>query len=422
MSIVHLKLKSKYLKIQFLGISLHVKPGSLYRFIVKTILAFRMKKKIRRLQQKDKIRVGFLVAESSKWGYQSVFDAFASDSRFEPVIMTTKLAIEHKTGATYYKTMADCKEFFKKKGMPVISAYNEENNSYIPLNELDVDIVFYEQPWELADCQHPIHVSKYAITCYSSYGFDLVAWNGAYKEDFHRFLDVYFTVSEANKDYILKVCKAANNVCIVGNPKLDVFMNPINSEESKKIIIYAPHHSFEEHSLNLATFQYNGQFILDFAKKHAEKFYWCFKPHPRLKHALITNKIMTEEQVNAYYEQWNTIGEICDGGDYFELFQKSAALITDCCSFLGEYLPTEKPVMHLINTRAQFNDVAKSFIGTYYQIYDNKQLLQEFERVLVKCDDYKKQDRLKKIGLIFDKNQRTADKIFCSINNMIGGV
>ena len=219
MSIITFKARSKYLYIRLCGIPFRIKHGKLSRKMVEQVLAMRYKKKVKIIRQKKKIRVGFLVAEPAKWGYQSVYDAFATDNRFEPVIMTTKLSFEHNNGTTNYKTMADCKDFFEQKGMRVESAYDEENKQYIPLNKMAVDIVFYEQPWDLHKCQHPINVSKYAITCYSSYGFDLVAWGGAYKEQFHRFLDVYFTVSEATKNYILNVCKLANNVVVVGNLK-----------------------------------------------------------------------------------------------------------------------------------------------------------------------------------------------------------
>ncbi len=415
MSVITFKARSKYLYIKLCGIPFRIKHGKLSRKMVEQLLAMRYKKKLKVIRQKKKIRVGFLVAEPAKWGYQSVYDAFATENRFEPVIMTTKLSFEHNNGTTNYKTMADCKDFFEQKGMRVESAYDEANKQYIPLNKMDVDIVFYEQPWELDQSQHPINVSKYAITCYSSYGFELMNYSGSYMENFHRWIDFFFTVSDATYAYIKDIAKNMSNVFIVGWPKLDVYPDIKPAKPSKPIIIYAPHHSFEENGLNLATFQYNGQFILDLAKKYADKFDWYFKPHPRLKHALIKNNIMTEQEANDYYMQWQKVGKICDSGDYFEMFQESSAMITDCCSFLGEYLPTEKPVFHLINTKAQFNDVANSFIGTYYQIYDNKQLVNEFERVLIDGDDHKRAMRKSKIPLLYDKNEKAGVKIYKKI-------
>ncbi len=419
MKLVKIKLKNKYLRGRVFGVSIHIKHGWLYRYIVKKCLQKRWAAKLPLIQNKSRIRVGFLVAEAAKWGYQSVYDAFDADPRFEPVIMTTKLGQEHRNGTTHYKTMADCRDFFVARGMNVESAYDEGNKQYIPLTQMNVDIVFYEQPWDVVECQHPFTVSKYAITCYSSYGFDLMNYDGSYMEHFHRWIDCVFTVSNATYEHIKNIAKRVSNVSVVGWSKLDVYQDMQKNTTRKPIVIYAPHHSFEAHGLNLATFQYNGQEILNLAKKYADKFDWVFKPHPRLKHALVLNKIMTAEQADEYWGEWKKLGTICDGGDYFQIFNDSCAMITDCCSFLGEYLPTGNPVFHLINQKAKFNDVARSFIGAYYQIYDNAELINEFERVLINADDHKKSMRKDKIPLVFDKNEKTGKKIYKHISQFL---
>ena len=419
MSLVKISPRKEYLRVKILGISIHIKHGRMYRWIVAKFLSKRLQKKLPIIQAKDKIRVGFLVAEASKWGYQSVYDAFDADPRFEPIIMTTKLGQEHKNGTTHYKTMADCRDFFVARGMKVESAYDEGNKQYIPLKQMNVDIVFYEQPWDVVECQHPFTVSKYAITCYSSYGFDLMNYYGSYMENFHRWIDAVFTVSNATYKHIKNIATDVSNVSIVGWSKLDVYHSMIKKQTQKPLIIYAPHHSFEEHGLNLATFQYNGKEILELAKKYADKFDWVFKPHPRLKHALVLNKIMTAEQADEYWGEWEKLGTICDDGNYFQMFNNSCAMITDCCSFLGEYLPTGNPVLHLINKKAQFNNVAKSFIGAYYQIYDNAQLYNEFERVIVHGDDYKQIERQQKIPLVFDTNETAGTKIYKQVLRLL---
>ena len=129
---------------------------------------------------------------------------------------------------------------------------------------------------------------------------------------------------------------------------------------------------------------------------------------------------MTEQQAEEYWASWDKLGVIYDSGDYFEVFQKSCAMITDCCSFLGEYLPTENPVLHLINSKANFNQVARSFIGTYYQIHNNEELLSEFERVLINKDDYKKAERHDKISLVFDKKEKVGVKIYKKLLATLG--
>ena len=410
MSLIKYNFESKHINFRIFGILFHIPYNSFYLYIVKKILKKRLSRKMETIKNKQKIRVGFLVSEQSKWGYQSIYDELASDSRFEPVILITKLYLEHSQKTTFYKKMTDCIDFFRNKKMNIELAYDEEKHKYIPIKDLNIDILFYQQPWELDISQHPIVASKYAITCYSAYGFDLVEFDAVYLECFHRWLDLYFTPSKSTFDYINKQKTQIENVRIVGAPRLDDYHNTKKRKKQKKTIIYAPHHSFEKGSLRLATFSYNGKQILDFAKKHTE-FDWVFKPHPRFKYSVIKNNIMSEKEIDKYYYEWEKIGEIKDSGDYIDLFQNSDALITDCCAFLAEYLPSKHPVLHLVSSYAKFNSTAKEFIDSYYSIHNLEEMNNVFSDVLLNDNDYKKKERLNKISLIFDQKEKTAFKI-----------
>jgi len=66
-----------------------------------------------------------------------------------------------------------------------------------------------------------------------------------------------------------------------------------------------------------------------------------FKPHPRLKYELVQHGIMTMAEADEYYDAWRSIpnASVYEQGNYFGLFVESTLMITDCISFLGEYLP-----------------------------------------------------------------------------------
>lgn len=418
MSLIQYKFKSDHISMRIFGVSIHIPFNALYRYMVNHIVALRFRRKIKKLKNKTKIRVGFLVSEASKWAYQSVYDEMTINPRFEPVVLVTKLYLEHKQQQSFYKKMTNCIDFFKNKNLNVEIAYDEANHKYIPLKKLNIDIVFYQQPWELDISQHPIKVSKYALTLYSAYGFDLVDWVGPYLEWFHRWLDVYFTPSYSTYKYIKKITKNVINCKIVGAPRLDDYFNVKTIKQKKPVIIYAPHHSFEKGSLELATMQFNGQKILEFARTTKDKFNWVFKPHPRLFQSIVQNNIMSESEANNYYKSWSQIGIIHDTGDYIDLFKNSSCLITDCCAFLAEYLPSGHPVLHLINDKAKFNDTAKQFIHSYYSIHNLDELEAACYSVLIRGNDYKKKERLDNIPLIFDNKQKTAVKILTIIKNI----
>lgn len=380
--------------------------------------------KISEIQQKygkEKIKVGFLVSEQSKWQYQSIYDEFNNSPFFEPVVLITEMIINHKGKKNYYRTMNDCINFFKSKNLNIRLAYNQKTKEYTPAKDLNVDILFYQQPWMLDDSQHPVNVSQYALTCYVSYGFELVTHEAVYTNNFHLMLWQMFVENERLiSDYQKYISHPITNCKATGYSKLDEYFNFTLKNQEKPTIIYAPHHSFENGSLNAATFQKNGLKILAFAEKHSQEFNWIFKPHPRFKTAVIKNNIMDEKEIENYYSRWNEIGTIYEGGDYMKIFANNGAMITDCISFLGEYLPSKNPLFHLLTGKTKFNDFAKSFINGYYQIYNFVEFEKEFSEAMINHNDYKKENRLEKIKIIFDEKQKSSSKIIQHITQNLG--
>ena len=96
------------------------------------------------------------------------------------------------------------------------------------------------------------------------------------------------------------------------------------------------------------------------------------------------------------------------------MFAGSDYLITDCISFLSEYLPTAKPVIHLRKDeqKQSFNNLVKMITDSYYKVYDNETLSKIFNEVIVNNNDYLKDKRIKNIKLLMiDKNKTTGEKI-----------
>jgi CDP-glycerol glycerophosphotransferase (TagB/SpsB family) len=210
----------------------------------------------------------------------------------------------------------------------------------------------------------------------------------------------YFVETDLHKKEYEKYYDATNCVT-TGSIKLDGyhFINKDNAEnywktKDKKRIIYAPHHSFNDGLHEVATFKANGQFILELAKTHPETE-WIFRPHPLFIDRITKNSIMTLEEVKKYYKEWEEIGSISIGGNYYEMFSSSDLLITDCISFLTEYAPTGKPVIHLRknNQKEDFNTLVSKLDEGYYQIYSNEELKEVFEKLIVNNEDYLKEKR-----------------------------
>ena len=388
-------------------------------YIKSALVSFRYSRKLAKIKngrKNRKVKILFYVTENSKWGYQSLYEILAKDERFEVLVVVGVLNGVHKGKDRTRQNLEENYNFFKSRGMNV--EYGYRNNKFVSLKSFAPDVVFYEQPWELPRSHRPLNVSKFAVTCHCPYSFQLFKNMQDLYDKFYGLLYRYYLTHELNLKRIEKHIKTkAKNCDVVGYPKLDVYNKNKNIKNCWKHkdrikIIYAPHHALEKGSLRLSTFEENGKLILDWAKKHPE-ITWIFKPHPRLRYALAHTGIMNEEEIESYYKEWEKLGVVYTQGDYFDIFKSSDLMITDCGSFLAEYLPTKKPLIRPINDDAiELNEIGSLVASEYYQTRNNQELLSVLEEVVVNKNDYKKDARLKIIDEFFDYEESSAFKIY----------
>ncbi len=374
-----------------------------------------------RLKNKtDKIKVVFLIRENQKWTYQSLYEILDKSDKFEPLVLVSILTLSAKGKDKTRNNLNENYNFFKSKGMNVDYAYKD--GKYIDLKIFNPDIIFYDQDWDLPVIHKPKYVSEFALTCYCSYGYELLEKEKAYTQEFHRFLYKFFVEHEENiKRYKLYNKHNAENCVVTGYPKLDLKANDVECElwrDNNKIkIIYAPHHSFEKKDIRLATFDKNGKFILELAKKHPETT-WVFKPHPRFKYALLKNKIMNSDEIEKYYSEWAQIGLVYTEGDYSALMYTSDLMITDCCSFLAEYLSTLKPLIRLVNKQSvKLNSIGEIIMKGYYSAASYSELNSLFTDIIDNKKDDRKIIRKDIINEIIDTKETAAHKIYNYILN-----
>ena len=388
------------------------------------------KQKLSELSQKlskEKIKVVFLIRENQKWTYGPLYKLFEEDSRFEPCVLVSLLQLSHKGKDKTRNNLEENYNFFKQRNINVDYAYR--NGKYIDLKEFNPDIIFYDQPYELPPEHSPIYTSEFALNCYSSYSYEMLDCEGDFTQKFHSYLFKYFLEHSLNVErYGSYNSENAENCVVTGYPKLDVYLDTkephtdVWKDNSKFKIIYAPHHSMDKKGIHLATFRENYKYILDFAKKNTETT-WIFKPHPRLKYALLRNKIMTMEEIENYYNEWREIGNIYEQGDYFDIFKTSDMMITDGCSFLGEYLPTTKPLIRLVGDKAlKLNKLGEMIVSGYYQVYNKEEFEKQIYDIVVNKEDTKKELRENLIKEIIDEKETSSHKIYSYILKTISEV
>lgn len=409
----------KIIKILGLNISfsLHKQAEKNYKKVLK-----RLKKKFK---DNSKINVIFLTNESSKWGYDSLYRIFEKSGYFDVKIVNLPLIREIYSKEDIKQFYLDC-EFYKKHNYNVQPGFVDEK--FIDLKKLKPDIVFHEQPYGYDKKYKPYKISKYALTCYCSYGYEIFEYKANYTNVFHRYLYKYFVEHDMNTErYELYREGNSKNCVAVGYPNLDAYINNLAkpsefwNDYDKFKIIYAPHYTFGERTATgIGTFLQNYDFILNFAKNHPETT-WLFKPHPRLKYQLTrVEKVWTEEQWNNYEKEWQKYGKVCEEGNYIDIFATSDLMITDCGSFLAEYLPSGKPFIRLCRENCiEMNKLGEKIISEYYFSHNNNELEQLLNEIVVNKNDYKKEERLKLIPEIIDFNKSCAEKIYEYIINLL---
>lgn len=385
-------------------------------------------KRLRKKFGKEKLRVVFLTNEPQKWSYDSVYWELKNSSYFDPLVLVVPRYRVHMGWDKTRMSLEEQFNFFKERGYSV--EYGYKDGKYINLNYFEPDILFYLQLAEVPGYDNPVRVSRHALTAYCPYAFQLSDYKKHYLQSFHKLLFVNYMEHELTIERFESYKKGNSKNCVsVGYPKLDVYLNPVCSDsrqywkDSSKIkIIYAPHHSFRKTEANIfrwGTFNRNYKLILNLAKSHPETT-WIFKPHPMLKKVVVDEGIMNEKEVNEYYAEWEKIGNVYDSGDYFDIFKTSDLMITDCGSFLAEYLPSHKPLIRLVNQDGiSLNKLGEQFSNCYYNAKSDEEFLYFFKELVVNNNDYLYTLRNEKAESLVDKNVTAAHKIFVDLYNRL---
>ncbi len=410
-----------HIRIKFCGIKFSKKRNfqSCYMKSQKRYL-----KRLKELREQIKIRpirVVFLVTEKQKWGYQSLYEKMLKDDNFTPIVAASCVTAKHENPELERCSVEDNIEFFKDLGIEAERAYI--NGEYRDLNELNPDIIFYQQPWGLPELHSPYYTSKYALCCYCSYS--IAATKAGSKRNPMFFYNIwrYFLAHDCMvEEYESWMKYNTESLVVTGHPKLDVYQNYKEDlfAQDKHYVIYAPHFSVGKSLLGFGTFDWSGMFMLEYAKAHPE-INWVFKPHPQLKSKFLKDEYMTEEELNNYFGEWAKIGMVCENGDYFDIFKDSDAMITDCGSFCVEYFFTGKPLLHLISEHSKSHSALNCLVNkNYYSIFNKESLEKYLDEIVINKNDFLRDVRSKAIKEIFGEKQDSSVNIITYLKGELG--
>jgi hypothetical protein len=347
------------------------------------------------LKKKDKIRVLFLAIHKSVWKVDSVFTKMLEDSYFEPIVLICPYTSYGEE--RMYEDLKESYQYFKEKGYPVISSYDENNDSWIQLNELKPDIVFFTNPHKITKKEYYLDAYTNYLCCYAGYGMHTAKYDNYQSQYNQHFHNIVWKIFVQNKDMLNGYRVHSNRLDLNTHLVIDNIVEEIRNKQSNqkekwknnlthKKIIWAPHHTIlEDETLKLGTFLEYSEFFLQLAKATIDSITWSFKPHPILKSKLYMHHAWGKNKTNAYYEFWEKSQNTqYDDGEYIDLFKESDALILDSASFLAEYIFTEKPMLYLMknDTINYLNSFGKECLSTISLSYNENTILLFIKKVI----------------------------------------
>lgn len=365
--------------------------------------------KVNAIRKKDKIKVLFILAETSKWKTELLYQAMLNHERFDPIIGIT-LKTDDKPSESARKLL-QLVSYLKNKRYDYQELIRED---YIQ-TQIAPDIIIYQEPYYSTILRgfsylHQLNSLFISIT----YGFHSVLLpfnNMGGLKDFAWF-DCYENESTAHdaREYING---KRNNIVTTGLPMSEALLKYSKKENvwkengKKKKIIWAPHHSigFDYETICYGNFLNIAEYMIEISTKLQDKIQWAFKPHPLLRYKL--ELVWGKERTNQYYSYWkdNDYTQL-EEDEYIDLFMQSDAMIHDCDTFTIEYLYANKPVLFLYNSKRSYdhlNHFAQEALNVHYKGIDTNDI-DRFVNALINEEDV----LFEKRNLFYEENLKTT--------------
>ena len=357
-----------------------------------------------KIRNKDKIKLAFVLYDTSMWSGDELYNNFAQDSRFE---VTTFL---------YKIPRANAHEFIRDDFSRGVEQLKSHGINVVAINspdeavpEQDVVILLTPYPSELPNAFQLDNLTAKTLVIYISYAFDIANRGRGFnnRRIFHTAWRVFLASAIGLSAHSKKSFVGMPRGFYSGYPRTDIFFVrntgfhfdwKMARPDAKKII-WAPNHSIPKSEVQYATFQWNYKFMYDFAKAHPETS-WVVKPHPALAFRAVDAKIFPDDKAfKDYMQKWDDLpnAKVYTGAYYQDLFATSDGMIHDSGSFIAEYQFVNKPMIFLTREGEKFNKLAEEILKASYLV-DGKNfydIAMTIQNVFIEGNDSKAAERKK---------------------------
>ena len=336
------------------------------------------------------IRFACYVMYASDFGESDIISLMIADKDFSPKIVIVPDVARGKDHmlSEYHET----KEFLINKfgSEYILDGYNEETDTYLDYSN-NFDIIAMNCPYD--EMYHKVHKISYLnkknlLVIHSVYGYFISKFGETVLYPrleisclWKMFLDTKYTYNSYAAN---SICKGKNAVAL-GYPKMDALSRYKCENKNRKQILIAPHHSVNSPKVPLSNFLSYYDLILELPELYPS-IDFVFRPHPLLFSTLINAKLWTKEQVDTYLNDLSRKGIIYShGGDYFDVFANSDAIIHDCASYITEWLFTGKPGCFVVKDDSIFNtftELGKESVKYYKFAYSREDIIDFINNVI----------------------------------------
>ena len=208
-----------------------------------------------------------------------------------------------------------------------------------------------------------------------------------------------FVDTKENYDDILSIMDSkGKNAVLTGYCKMDRLAEHTAVKRERKRIILAPHHTVAMPSFPLSNFLIYADFFSNLPQRYPNVD-WVFRPHPLLYVTLCRDDVWGREKTEKYFKDIQSYKNLVyqDGGEYFDTFVNSDALIHDCGSYIAEYLFTGHPACYMVKDKAflpeLLNNLGMNCAREHYIATNEKEIVDFIEQVVLEGKDTKKEKR-----------------------------
>ncbi|MFY9378546.1 MAG: CDP-glycerol glycerophosphotransferase family protein [Peptococcia bacterium] len=343
-------------------------------------------------KENNKIKVTFFIQNPNTWSSTaSVYEAFLADDRADVKIV--QLPFIHKFDSEYHKS----RSFLLEKEIPFIPWY------FYNVEEDKPDIVIYHSPYDSTrpEMYSVENIKRLGIKivyipyCQELFGGEITSW--FFNNDIHRDAWKIYVRSEKYKQMFKKnSIYSGENLVITGHPKFDslallkdfrVKQDLITKIGDRIVFLWNPHFYFAD-GISGSTFNIFKDFILSIFRQRDDLFL-IIRPHPLLFGSLTKINNGDTTVVDNFRNTINSMGNVMldESNDYREAFVLSNALISDTSSFLLTYMPTYKPILHLIGEHGiELNEDGQDIANACYKASSKEDIKNFIDMVVAKKD------------------------------------